>query len=279
MFRSLIYCFLLTLFCAVPSSLTAEENTDKKPAKVLWIAHRGECFDAPENTIPAFKLALDRNADGFECDVRLSSDGKLVISHDATTKRTGNADRIISQSTYKDLQTVDVSNKKKGFKDTKIPLFTDVLKILGKRICFVEIKSAEPSILTETVKCIDNAGIPAEQVILISFNANIIKKYKELYPDRKALWITGFRAFDNGTWKYTADELIEKLKSINADGVSIQANMQFLNASYIQKVKNAGFSFSVWTVDRGDLAKKMIDMGVDSITSNRATILKQNLSK
>ena len=63
-----------TLFSAVPSSETL-------------IAHRGESFDAPENTLPAYRMAVDRGF-GFECDIYLSKDKRLFTFHDTDLKRT-----------------------------------------------------------------------------------------------------------------------------------------------------------------------------------------------
>ena len=270
-YKSFLHNSLLIFFIISACYTSAAEN------KVLWISHRGESIDAPENTIPAFKLSVDRNADGFECDIRLTADGELAVIHDSTTKRTGNSALKISQSTFNDLQSIDVSNNKQGFSNTKIPLFSDVLKIPGNYYCYAEIKSNENSIIDAISKCVDESKFPKDKIIVISFNANNIKKYKELHPDRKALWLTSFSKLEDGTWKYSADELIKKLRSIHADGVSINANLKYLNTEYVQKLKNAGFIVSCWTVDNKDTAKKLMQIGVDSITSNRAASLKNIL--
>lgn len=269
---------VLLLTAILPAPLAAQ-NSAKTPSKIVWIAHRGESLAAPENTLPAFRLALQKNADGIECDVRLTADKKLIAMHDATTKRTGKINKIISQSTYSDLQKLDVSYNKRGYSNTKIPLFSEVLKILGDRCCYVEIKTGDTAVIDAVVKCVEEAAIPKEQIILISFNSNIIKKYKERYPDRKALWLADFRAFPNGTWRYTAEQLIAKLKEIKADGIDIHANFNFLNKQYVKKVKDAGFFFAVYTVDSVYVARRLAAMGVDSITSNRAGYLKSKLSK
>ena len=52
---------------------------------MIWISHRGESFDAPENTVEAFQLALDRKTSGSECDIHLTADKKLVTCHDSDT--------------------------------------------------------------------------------------------------------------------------------------------------------------------------------------------------
>ncbi|MCH9029392.1 MAG: glycerophosphodiester phosphodiesterase, partial [Bacteroidetes bacterium] len=55
----------------------------------LIIAHRGESYDAPENTFASINLAWKRDADGVEIDVKLTKDEKIVLIHDKTTLRTG----------------------------------------------------------------------------------------------------------------------------------------------------------------------------------------------
>lgn len=246
---------------------------------MLWISHRGESKDAPENTLPAFQLSLDRGTDGMECDIHLTADGKLVTCHDSDTIRTCGKSAIIEETTFADLQKLDASNNKTEYRNTRIPLFSDTLKTLGSRLYYVEIKANDPNVIDAMIKCVDEANIPKEQIVMISFQADIVKIYKERYPDRPALWLTGFKAFSDGTWQYTAEQLIEKLKFLKADGVDINANMVFLNKEYVDAVKAAGFQFAVWTVDDENQAKRLVDMGVDAITSNRAAYVRGIIEK
>src|SRR5262245_45356940 len=72
-----------------------------------FVAHRGESADAPENTMAAFRLAWERNVDAIELDVHLTRDGKLIVSHDADTKRTTGTNKVIVQSTLDELRPLD----------------------------------------------------------------------------------------------------------------------------------------------------------------------------
>ena len=74
-------------FAVAAAVLSCGGATLQEPAYDTLIAHRGESIDAPENTMPAFKTAVDRGF-GFECDVYLSADKKLFTFHDGTLKRT-----------------------------------------------------------------------------------------------------------------------------------------------------------------------------------------------
>lgn len=246
---------------------------------MIWISHRGESIDAPENTLAAFKLSLERQTEGMECDVHLTKDGKLVVCHDSSTKRTcGGEGIIIEDSTFEELQALCASNNKSGYENEKIPLFSDTLQYLGKdRKYYIEIKKNDPAVIDAVVHELDAAGIPPEKTVIISFHSDIVRIYKERYPEREALFLTMFYVNKNGTWWPCAEDLIKDLKAQGADGVDIHCNQVFVNKEYVDTVKAASFKFAVWTIDSVELAKRFIDMGVDVITSNCAAKLKHEI--
>ena len=246
---------------------------------MIWISHRGESKDAPENTVEAFRLSLDRKTDGMECDIHLTADGKLVTCHDSDTIRTCGKSMIIEECTYDELLTLNANKNMPEYPDVRIPLFSDTLKCLGNRLYYVEIKNNDPAVVDAMIKELDKAGVAPEQVIMISFQAEIVKIFKERYPEREALWLTSFKTSQDGTWKYTTEQLIEKLKELKADGVDIHGNLVYIDQEYVSKVKAAGFKFAVWTVDDENAAKRFIELGVDAITSNRAAYLRGVLDK
>ena len=71
---------------------------------IRFISHRGESYDAPENTMAAFQLAVDRQTAGFECDVYLTADNEIVCMHDATTTRTTDGSLTVA-GTFKGFKT------------------------------------------------------------------------------------------------------------------------------------------------------------------------------
>ena len=74
----------------------------------LIVANRGDVHSAPENTMPAFRNALEAEADAIELDVRLTQDEQLVVFHDWSLKRTSNGDEPVNHYTLKELQSLDV---------------------------------------------------------------------------------------------------------------------------------------------------------------------------
>ena len=157
---------------------------------MLWVSHRGESCDAPENTLEAFKLALERDTDAWETDIHLTSDHVVVCCHDANTKRTCGVDKEIAQATFEELQSLDASNGKVDYKGAKIPAFADLLALLPQgKLLFTEIKADDPALADAMVSEIDKSQATREQIIVISFHANMIKFCKEKYPEMKALYL------------------------------------------------------------------------------------------
>ena len=110
----------------------------------LIIAHRGASHDAPENTLSAFKLAIEQGADGFEADFYLTSDGKIVCFHDKDTERIAGKKLLVTQTPLDELQALDVGSwKGPQWKGERMPTMEDVLAAVpaGKKI-FIELKSS-----------------------------------------------------------------------------------------------------------------------------------------
>lgn len=232
---------------------------------VKFISHRGESFDAPENTIPAFALSQERKTHGMECDIHFTSDGYIVCSHDESTKRTGNVEKVIAETPLAELQKVDVSYGKKAYSPVSIPLFADTLPFLGEeREYYVEIKNDLKEMPAALVKLLEEKKIPKKNITMISFDIDVVKIYKELFPDRRALYLVG--------GNISAEELLERLQYCKADGVDIGQHESH-DAAYVKKIHEAGYAFAVWTIDDLETAGKYMEMGADAITSNRAAFL------
>ena len=244
---------------------------------VKWISHRGESIDAPENTLDAFKLSLERNTDGMECDVRLTADGKVVVSHDNTTLRTGNANVNVETSTYEELLKVRVYGANEdNYPDAVIPLLSETFQYLGKdREYYIELKGVNPA-LVEAVKAeVEKSGVNPDQIVFISFSQEFIKAIKIAMPQCKALWLDGLvRSYGI----VTPQELVAKLEELGVDGIDASAHPE-TSAELIEAVHKAGKTYAVWTIDNPYQAEYFVKLGVDSITSNRAGMIKEWAAK
>src|SRR5512147_1736179 len=104
------------------------------PQPIIF-AHRGASAHAPENTLAAFELALSQGADAIELDVKLSSDGQVVVIHDPTVDRTTGAKGRVKDMTLADMRTLDAGSFfSQNFVNEKIPTLEEVFETMGKRL-------------------------------------------------------------------------------------------------------------------------------------------------
>ncbi len=240
----------------------------------IFISHRGESCDAPENTLSAFKLAAKRKTDGIECDIYFTSDGKVVCCHDENTLRTSKHDALIPQTLFDTLRSWDFSYGKKDYLGERIPTLAETLACLrGDMQIYIEIKRGNVEMVPAMLKIIDESGVPQERITMICFGQEVCKECKKQRPSLKTLWLASY----SDEKPITAKQLIAELRKCKADGVDLAGYAKFVNKAFIKEVKAAGFYFAVWTIDNAARAKELIDAGVDSITSNRAYAVMREL--
>jgi glycerophosphoryl diester phosphodiesterase len=244
--------------------------------ELLIIAHRGESYDAPENTLASINLAWKRDADAVEIDVQLTKDEKIVLIHDKTTLRTGGKYKRIASNNYDELLKIDVGKfKDTKWKDEKIPLLDNVIVTIPKnKILFVEIKS-DKRIIKPLQNLFEQKNINPAQIKFIGFNLSTMKLLKETFSEIGAYWIVEGKNYKS---KDNLKETISKCKSARLDGLDVQAR-KYLNEDVINSVKNSGLRIYTWTVDHPERAKQMYLEGIDGITTNRAGWLKNKLKE
>jgi glycerophosphoryl diester phosphodiesterase len=262
----------------MPNALSAADSSARKA--VEFTAHRGESHDAPENTLGSFKLAWERGDAAAELDVHLSKDGKLIVSHDADTSRcTGGKQKlVIKETNADDLRKLDVGSwKDPKFVGEKLPLLDEVLATIpaGRRL-FIEVKIG-PEAVPELVRCIERAGKSPEQTVVIAFNIEAAKAAKKALPKIKVYWLANQKQ-DKETKEYkpTFASLVAKTKAAGVDGLDFGWNPT-LNADSVKAVHDAGLEMYVWTVDDPEKARKLIEWGVEGITTNRAAWLREQV--
>lgn len=251
---------------------------------VELIAHRGESADAPENTLAAFRLAWERQVAAIELDVHLTKDGRLVVCHDADTKRTTGIAKTIRDTRWEDLKELDAGqhfvDKGRGekYRGEKLPLLEDALSTIpdGAR-CFIELKVG-PEAIPALVKAVEGCGKRPEQLAIISFNAAAVAEAKKRLPQLKAYYLSGFKRDGDGKWTPTAAQLIEQAKKLKADGLDL-SHQGPLDADFVCQVKEAGLELYVWTVNDPDDARKFVQLGVDGITTDKAAWLSDELKQ
>jgi glycerophosphoryl diester phosphodiesterase len=232
--------------------------------QVEIIAHRGASEEAPENTPAAFRLGWEQ-ADACELDIHLSKDGRVVIVHDATTKRTAGVDKPVAQQTLVELQALG------------IPTLEEVLDLLPeKKRLYIEIKCG-PEILPELQRVIERFPAKKPRLAIIGFSLDTMAQTKKAMPGIPAYWLSSAKA-DRKTGKPAeVDDLISRCRSAGLDGLDL--NHEFpIDKDFVAKVHAAGLKLITWTVNDPEIALREAAAGVDGITTDRPKEMRRNLS-
>lgn len=230
------------------------------------VAHRGASRDAPENTLPAIRLAWEQGADAIEGDFHSTKDGAIVCIHDGNTKKVAERNLLVRKSGLPELKALDVGAYfGADFKGTTIPTIAEVFATvpMGKQI-YVEIKCG-PEIIPALLDEIRKSGLSTDQIVVISFEKAVIQAFKSRAPQFKASWLCSFRENNSGEVSPGLKSVLSTLADINADGLS--SNVEIPKA-FVAAVKGKGFDWQVWTVNDSKTAKRMKAWGAQSITTD-----------
>jgi glycerophosphoryl diester phosphodiesterase len=244
------------------------------------VAHRGASFDAPENTLAAFRLAWQQNADLIEGDFRLTRDGQIICIHDATTDRTTGHKAKIADSTLADLRKLDAGSwKSPKFKGEPLPTLDEVLATVPKdKRILIEIKSG-PEIVPPLKAQLAKSPVAPAQTTIISFDQKVIAACKKEMPDRKAYFLFDFKQKE-GKWNNTPDGVLQLAKSLGADGVDLGLRAETLplfTNDFLKSLKANNLELHVWTVNDPALAREAIRLGAKSITTDKPQSLRDQL--
>jgi glycerophosphoryl diester phosphodiesterase len=245
----------------------------------LIIAHRGASFDAPENTLAAYRLAWEQDADGAEGDFWLTRDGRAVCMHDRTTGRTANEDRVVAEATLDELRQLDVGGwKNPRFAGERIATLEEILNELPPgKLFFMEIKCG-PEILPAMKEAIAHSSVSSEQLRILCFDAETIVAARDVLPEIARHWLVDF-ACDAamGLVVATAQGILAKLAEIGAAGLNSVADCAILTAQFVAELRRRDLEVAAWTVDDPLVAKQLINAGVQMLTTNRPGWMRREL--
>lgn len=240
-------------------------------AQNTFIAHRGASYLAPENTVAAVKLAWETGADAVEVDVHLSQDNRVMVIHDASTKKTcsGKKNMTIKKTPSVVLRDLDAGVwKGEEFKGEKIPFLSEIIETIpeGKTL-LVEIKSGT-EILPALRRCIDKSG-KIDQITFISFGWETILAAHNEFPDNKCYWLSALKP-----------GLKKKMEEAASEGLAgVNLKYSIIDEETVAQAQNLGLEVLTWTVDDPEEAKRLMDIGVTRITTNRPKWLKEEVAK
>lgn len=218
----------------------------------LMIAHRGLSGIETENTVRAFEEACKRSYYGAECDVHVTSDGKYVIFHDDSTGRLCTENLIIEQTPFNKLRAL-------RYKDgvSKMATLEEYLHTIAKynKVCVIELKNYMPEKNIAEIINICRQIYTLEKIIFISFDFENLLVVRKLLPKQSIQFLTD-KLYDG---------IIEKLIQNN---FGIDIGFRSLTDEIISRLQRENITINCWTCDERESAQKLIDTGVNFITTN-----------
>lgn len=228
--------------------------------KSLILGHRGASGYAPENTLEAFRLAMDMGAEGFELDVHMSKDGELVVIHDESVDRTTDGRGFVRDLTLEQLKALDASNHMERFRGAKIPTLAEVFHLIRDthHIVNVEIKTDECFYPGMEEKCLALAKEMnvEDRILYSSFNHHTLLKMRQLKPDAKLGMLFGDIMIR--PWEYAKQLDVEYLHPMK---------MNIYVPGFVEGTLGAGYGINMWTIDDEATMLECLKCGAGIITN------------
>jgi glycerophosphoryl diester phosphodiesterase len=225
------------------------------------MAHRGASALAPENTLAAFRKALETKSQWVELDAHLTADGEVVVMHDGTVDRTTDGTGPISKMTLAQIKALDAGSWfKPEFAGERVPTLAEVVALLGKRLRInVEIKSSGNAATAQKVVEILRKGGVLEQSMISSFRLQAVLEVR----------------------KYSSVPLLALISGKASDlQIVIDKGLPYFNIEYrqvdaalVEKARAAGVRLCVWTVDNPTLWPRFVELGADILCTNRPHLM------
>ena len=242
--------------------LEARELLGRHSGHPVVIAHRGASEGAPENTLVAYRLAMELGAAAAETDLRTTADGVVVAMHDATVDRTTDGTGPLEQLTLEQLQSLDAGAwKAAAFAHERVPTLAELLDLAGEdlHLC-LELKGGAG--LVEALAA-QLAG-RTHGIVLFSFDPVLLEQARSLLPELPRLWLA--RRPEDGS-SYDGASLVSAARELDVDLVG--GDHRALDARVVSQLQAAGLPVFTWTVDHPREVRRVFHMGVDGIISNR----------
>lgn len=243
-----------------------------KNGQLIKIAHRGASGRglAPENTLAAFKKALQIGVDAIELDVHLSRDGKVVVIHDPTLDRTTNFRGAVAELSLEQIKAADAGSWfSPEYANEIVPTLYEALTLITKKaIAVIEIKSL--GIAKEVVQTIENANA-LEACMVISFHPTALEEMRALNPKIPTGFLVGGVA--PKAFKLQAIDLACRVTEIGSSSVLLYHLA--ITSRLVKELHKRGINVWAWTVDYRSRMRRLAKMGVNGIISNYPNLLKE----
>jgi glycerophosphoryl diester phosphodiesterase len=230
----------------------------------LVIAHRGASAYAPENTLPAFELAVRQGADMLELDVQRSADGVLVVFHDDTTERWDGRRRLATACTLAELRALDIGG-------ARVATLAEVCAFARERDVRLNVEIKGLGIGALVAHMLRDERVE-DLVLISSFEAGALREVAAASPRLPRAYLMGNDTYRpdvrlREAWPFAA------LRRLDVAAWHPSRDLPLLTW-LIPRVRRAGYAVNVWTVDDVAAMRRLIALGVDGIITDVPDVLR-----
>lgn len=232
-------------------------------------AHRGASGAYPENTLLAFKKAVEAGADGVEFDLHRTRDGVLVVHHDFDLERTASIPLVIGETDYAKLAQYDLGAWKGKFPKQTLPTLDEVLSVFRETdmVINIELKAGSalyPGIEAELLEVLKREPNPS-RFVLSSFDHHALMQLRSLGSPHPLGVLTEARVI--APWVYVETH----------DFQTYHPYYRALDPDTMKELKARGIPVYTYTVNHAHAAKRLKEWDVDGIITNWPEKIKEKL--
>lgn len=243
-------------------------------ATPLVLAHRGASYDAPENTVPAFKLARQMGADGVELDTMLTRDGVPVVIHDHTLEKTTSGTGLVRDHDLRAIKHLDAgSHYDFTFKGESVPTLDEAFDACGPEMVInVELKtmSLRTDGLEQAVYNVIKRHNAMSRVVVSSFNPMSLRRFRRMAPNVPIgyLYAPGEPLYLRFGWFM-----------LGFTHEARHPHHSLIDAQFMTWARSMNFRVHTWTVDEPERIRQLRDLGVDAVITNRPDVALEALGR
>ncbi|MEV6853336.1 glycerophosphodiester phosphodiesterase [Streptomyces microflavus] len=218
--------------------------------RITAVGHRGDPYRARENTLPSIRSALDRGADAVEIDVRVTRDGVPVLLHDATLERLWGHDRCVDRLTHQEVLELTGGG---------VPTLAEALAAAGEHRVMVDLPGSTDASVKKIVGTVLECGAGDRAYYCASADAMLRVRAADPAAEIALTWTT------------LAPPRPVLLEAVKPRWLNYRFGL--VSRELADRAHRDGLLVSAWTADTKRTMRRLIERGVDSITTNRIDTL------
>lgn len=272
----------LAVFAAV-AGIVASLAFRKGGARVArsgWpanMAHRGASARAPENTIEAFRIAVESGAGGLELDVHMTRDGHIVVIHDDTVDRTTDGSGVVQEMRLDEIRALDAGYRfspddglshpyrERGL---RVPTLAEMYRSFPEMCVNIEVKEDQAGVEETVLQVIEDAAA-GDRTIVASGIHTVVDRFRRVSGERIPTAASRWEIW----WFFVFARLhVESL--LRPAYVALQVpprhrGIPLVTSRFIAAARNRGLRVDVWTINDPSVMRWLLDLGADTIMTDR----------